>query len=219
MKITKSQLKQMVKEEISNVTSEAMYGAGETGKRKIGMQDVAGNYLRDQKRGEEPYAPDIQRVWESALEDEIEKAPTAGFEKWSDDYRYYLFSKRTVINEFKHIMEKWGKDYWVSRAKQALETGESIFPEASESRGGPPNMDEDGWPRVPEDANPVPDSVYKPGEFPTEQRYKFVPPAGGFEGREAGPAPEEEYDLSAFQESMIKRIMEEELKKALGKKK
>ena len=214
MKITKKQLKQIIKEEIQ----EAMYGAGEHAGRKIGMQDV-GRQRYDPKT-EAP--PDIARTWIRAIEKEMEKAPTAGFENWDDDYRYYLFKKGSVLTDFEHSMRGWDNTYWADRAKAARKTGEALFTDAGEmpdkrSANWIRGMDDDGWPRVPEDANPVPDSVYKPGVFPLEQRYKFVPPSEDLEGRPPGGAPEGEYD-NPFNESVIKRIVKEELKRFLKNK-
>ena len=206
MKITKSQLKQIIKEEIQ----EAMYGAGEHAGRKIGMQDV-GRQRYDSKT-EAP--PDIARTWIRAIEKEIAKQ-----QKRVEGGGFYLFDKRSVLTDFEHSMRGWNKTYWADRAKASRRgNGEALFTDAGEmpdkrSANAMQQMDSDGWPRIPEGAPAVPQSDYDHYKKFTAW-YKFLPPSEDLEGREAGAAPEGEYDLSAFGEN-LERIIKEELEKAL----
>ena len=131
-----------------------------------------------------------------------------------------MFDKGSVYMGFEDTMRKKGRTRELEKSRELRDTGESLYPGARWT--GRIQVEEDGWPVPPEDANPMPIEEYN--ELTDNEKkmkiFKLPPEAEeGFEGREAGPAPEEEYDLSAFQESLSKRIMEEELKKVLGKKK
>jgi len=242
MKIAKSHLKQIVKEEIESILNEERkqrkpWGPDPyTGERRShtdqplrwGDNTSLAPELSPQEREAKAAArAKEQEEWDygpSQKDWDLELGRIGKHAQRKNDDRswggYWLFDKGSVYMGFEDTMRKKKRTRELQASRDLRDTGESLYPGARWT--GRIQVEEDGWPVPPEDANPMPIEEYN--ELTDNEKkmkiFKLPPEAEeGFEGREAGPAPEEEYDLSAFQESLFKRIMEEELKKVLGKKK
>lgn len=277
MKITKSQLKQIINEEIESVieedmasysacseecrgnekcidncmkekkvTSEAVYGAERkqrkpwgpdpyTGKRRSHTDQplrwgdntsLAPELSPEEREAETAAKAKEQEEWDygpSQKDWDLELGRIGRAAQRADDDPswggYWKFDKGSVYINFEDTMRKKGRKREQQASRELRDTGESLYPGARWT--GRIQVEEDGWPVPPEDANPMPIDVYN--ELTDNQKkmliFKLPPEAEEeFEGREAGAAPEGEYDLSAFNESMIKRIMKEELKRFLKNK-
>ena len=241
MKIAKSHLKQIVKEEIESILSEAPrlqrkpWGPDPyTGERRshtdqplrwgdstslapeLSAQEREAKAAAKAKEQEEwDYGPS-QEDWDLELGRIGKHAQRKNDDRsWGG---YWLFDKGSVYMGFEDTMRKKKRTGELQASRKKRNTGESLYPGARWT--GRIQVEEDGWPVPPEDANPMPIDVYN--ELTDNQKkmliFKLPPEAEeGFEGREAGPAPEGEYDIP-FQESMITRIIQEELKRFLKNK-